>query len=164
MSQSSALHSPISAVGAATNVRWRIFAIVFVVVVVNLIDRTALSIAMPTIGREFALSPTMQGVLLSAFFWSYALLQVPGGWLIDRIGPRAMVAGGTVLWGIFQSLAAFATGGVSLLLTRVGLGAAEARCFPPGQNSAPSGFRRTNGAGVRYSWIAARLWGPRSVG
>ncbi len=132
MSQTSALDSPISAAGAATTVRWRIFAIVFVVVIVNLIDRTALSIAMPTIGREFALSPAMQGVLLSAFFWSYALLQVPGGWLIDRIGPRAMVAGGTVLWGIFQSLAAFATGGISLLLTRVGLGAAEAPVFPAG--------------------------------
>lgn len=116
----------------ASTVRWRIFAIVFIMVVVNLIDRTALSIAMPTIGKEFALSPAMQGVLLSAFFWSYAALQVPGGWLIDKAGPRVMIAGATVLWGIFQSLAALSTGGISLLLARVGLGAAEAPLFPAG--------------------------------
>ena len=116
----------------ASTVRWRIFAIVFVMVVINLIDRTTLSIAMPTIGREFALSPAMQGVLLSAFFWSYALLQIPGGYLIDRFGPRLMISGATVLWGIFQSLAAVSTGGISLLLTRVGLGAAEAPLFPAG--------------------------------
>ena len=118
--------------GAATAVRWRIFAIVFLMVVFNLIDRTALSIAMPTIGREFALSPAMQGVLLSAFFWSYTLLQMPGGYLIDRFGPRLMISGATVLWGVFQCLAAVATGGIGLLLTRVGLGAAEAPLFPAG--------------------------------
>jgi ACS family D-galactonate transporter-like MFS transporter len=115
-----------------TTVRWRIFAVVFGVVVINLIDRTTLSIAMPTISKEFALSPTMQGVLLSAFFWSYAVLQVPGGWLIDRFGPRRLIAGSTVLWGVFQGLAALATGGISLLFTRVGLGAAEAPLFPAG--------------------------------
>ena len=48
----------------------------------------------------------MQGVVLSSFFWTYALLQVPGGWLIDRYGPRRLIAGATIGWGIFQSLAA----------------------------------------------------------
>lgn len=58
----------VPAAAARTSVRWRVFAIVFVLVVLNLIDRTALSIAMPTIAREFAPSPTMQGLVLSAFF------------------------------------------------------------------------------------------------
>jgi MFS transporter, ACS family, D-galactonate transporter len=116
----------------ASNVRWRIFGIVFVLVVINLIDRTALSIAMPTIAKEFGLEPAMQGLILSAFFWSYALLQIPGGWLIDRFGPRALITWATVGWGLFQSLAGLATGGISLLLSRIGLGAAEAPLFPAG--------------------------------
>lgn len=120
------------AVAAPTAVRWRIFAIVFVLVVINLIDRTTLSIAMPTIAREFELSPVMQGVILSSFFWTYALLQIPGGWLIDRYGPRKLIAGATVGWGLFQSLAALATGGLSLLVCRLGLGIAEAPLFPAG--------------------------------
>ncbi len=135
---------------ASTNVRWRIFAIVFVMVVLNLIDRTALSIAMPTIAREFDLSPTMQGVILSAFFWTYALLQVPGGWLIDRYGPRRLVAGATIGWGVFQSLAAVATGGVSLMLTRLGLGIAEAPLFPAG-------------AKLNAIWLSARERGRGAV-
>ena len=128
----SSLSAAAMAAAPRSTVRWRIFAIVFVMVVINLIDRTTLSIAMPTIGKEFALDPVMQGVLLSAFFWSYAALQLPGGWLIDRFGARTLISGATVLWGVFQTLAGFATGGISLLLTRIGLGAAEAPLFPAG--------------------------------
>ena len=97
------VHAGIGAQGLAaqkaSTVRWRIFGIVFALVVINLIDRVTLSIAMPTISKEFSLEPAMQGVILSAFFWSYALLQIPGGWLIDRFGPRALITGATVGWG-----------------------------------------------------------------
>ncbi|PJG84446.1 MFS transporter [Conservatibacter flavescens] len=116
----------------ASNVRWVVFCIIFLLVVVNLIDRISLSIAMPTIAAEFDLSPTMQGIILSSFFWAYALLQIPGGWLIDKFGPRKIVTGSTVLWGLFQTLAAFSTGGISLLLSRFMLGAGEAPLFPAG--------------------------------
>ncbi|MFL9944449.1 MFS transporter [Paraburkholderia agricolaris] len=118
--------------GQASSVRWRIFGVVFLITLINLVDRISLSIAMPTIAREFALSPTMQGLILSSFFWSYALLQIPGGWLIDRFGPRRVVAGATLLWGVFQTLLGVASGGLSLLLLRVGLGGAEAPLFPAG--------------------------------
>ncbi|RZN31451.1 MFS transporter [Bradyrhizobium sp. Leo121] len=120
------------AIRSASTVRWRIFGIIFLLVVINLIDRVTLSIAMPTIAKEFAIEPAMQGLLLSAFFWSYALLQIPGGWLIDRFGPRVLIAGATIGWGFFQAVAGVATGGVSLLLSRIGLGAAEAPLFPAG--------------------------------
>ena len=116
----------------ATTVRWRIFAVVFVLVVINLIDRTALSVAMPTISKEFALGPAMTGVILSAFFWTYAFLQVPGGWLIDKFGPRKLITFSTLAWGGFQTLAGFAPGGITLLATRLGLGVAEAPLFPAG--------------------------------
>ncbi|MFM0327398.1 MFS transporter [Caballeronia glebae] len=116
----------------ATSVRWRIFGVVFLITLINLVDRISLSIAMPTIAKEFALSPAMQGLVLSSFFWSYALLQIPGGWLIDKLGPRKVVAGATVLWGIFQTLMGAATGGLSMLFLRVGLGGAEAPLFPAG--------------------------------
>jgi MFS transporter, ACS family, D-galactonate transporter len=121
-----------AAIGIASAVRWRIFAIIFVLVVINLIDRVTLSIAMPTISKEFSLEPALQGLVLSAFFWSYALLQIPGGWLIDRFGPRALITGATVGWGFFQAIAGFATGGGTLLISRVGLGVAEAPLFPAG--------------------------------
>jgi len=115
-----------------SRVRWRIFAIIFGLTVINLVDRVSLSIAMPTIAHEFQLTPAIQGLILSSFFWAYALLQIPGGWLIDRYGPRRVIGWSTGLWGVFQTVAAFATGGLSLIFARVALGAAEAPLFPAG--------------------------------
>jgi ACS family D-galactonate transporter-like MFS transporter len=130
--QSPAAATPLTGTTKASSVRWRIFAIVFALTMVNLIDRVSLSIAMPTIAHEFSLTPSLQGLILSSFFWAYALLQIPGGWLIDRFGPRRVISWSTGLWGTFQVLAAFATGGLSLLFARVALGAAEAPLFPSG--------------------------------
>ena len=113
-------------------VRWRVFALIGVLTVVNLADRTSLSVGMPTIARELALQPWLQGVILSAFFWTYACLQLPGGWLIDRFGPSRLISASTLLWGLFQTLTMAATGGIGLLLLRLGLGAAEAPMFPAG--------------------------------
>ena len=121
---------------APTAVRWRLFAFIFVVTVVNLADRTSISVGMPTIAKEFALSPGMQGIILSSFFWTYAALQIPGGWMIDRAGPSRVMSGAILLWGLFQTLAMFTTSGLTLLLTRLGLGAAEA---PPKRRRRRSG-------------------------
>jgi ACS family D-galactonate transporter-like MFS transporter len=121
-----------SSAAQPSSVRWRLFAFIFVVTVINMADRTSISVGMPTIAREFALSPAMQGVILSAFFWTYAAFQIPGGWLIDRAGPSRVMTGGILLWGAFQTLAMATTSGVTLLLTRLGLGAAEAPMFPAG--------------------------------
>lgn len=117
---------------APTRTRWRVFAFLGVLTVINLADRTSLSVGMPTIARELGLSPATQGLILSSFFWTYAPLQVPGGWLIDRLGPSRIIAGCTLLWGLFQTLAMLTTSGLTLLLTRLGLGAAEAPLFPAG--------------------------------
>jgi MFS family permease len=116
----------------ATSVRWRNFDVVFLITLINLVDRISLSIAMPTIAKEFALSPAMQELILSSFFWSYAPLQIPGSRLIDRFRPRRVVAAATVLWGVFQTLLRVASGGLSMLLLRVGLDGAEAPLFPAG--------------------------------
>lgn len=128
----SAAPPPAPGPGAASRVRWRLFGLVAVLTVINLADRTSIAVGMPTIAAELALSPAFQGVVLSAFFWSYAFCQLPGGLLIDRLGPSRVVAGATVLWGLFQTLTAAAWGGVTLLLARVGLGVSEAPLFPAG--------------------------------
>jgi MFS transporter, ACS family, D-galactonate transporter len=109
-----------------TSVRWNIFLIMLLLVTVNYIDRASLSVAMPLLTKEFSLSPVMQGFILSSFFWSYTLAQIPGGQLVDRFKPRAVLAICTLFWGGFQALAAIATSSAGLLMTRIGLGLAEA--------------------------------------
>ncbi|ARU94780.1 MFS transporter [Tatumella citrea] len=112
--------------------RWVLFGAMFFLVAVNLMDRITLSIGMPFIKDEFSLSPTMQGLILSSFFWSYALLQIPGGWMLDRFGPRKVVTGALFGWGFFQAIIGFATGGISMMLARIGLGVMEAPVSPSG--------------------------------
>ena len=77
---------------------------------------------MPLISKEFDLSPAMQGLLLSSFFWSYALMQLPGSMMTDRFKPRIAIACAAVLWGACQGIAGFCSNATALLLTRFGLG------------------------------------------
>jgi ACS family D-galactonate transporter-like MFS transporter len=113
-----------------TTVRWRIFLLILVIVSINYVDRASLSVAMPAISKEFGIGAAEQGVILSSFFWTYAFMQIPGGWLADRYRPRLIIAGATIFWGAFQALAALATGWGMLLLARLGLGVAEGPMFP----------------------------------
>ena len=106
---------------AKTSVRWKIFLMMLFLIAINYIDRASLSVAMPLIAKEFDLSPTMQGLILSSFFWTYALMQVPGGMLADKYKPRIVIACATVFWGLAQTVAAFTTNAMSLMLTRLGL-------------------------------------------
>ena len=124
--------STASMAGAArpTNVRWRVVGLMFVLYTINCIDRIALSVGLPVIGKEFDLSPAMQGLILSSFFWTYCGFQIPGGWAADRWGGRKVLGWATALWGSFQCLAAAATGGVTMMLARIGLGAFEAPYMP----------------------------------
>src|SRR4051795_10723662 len=117
---------------APTKVRWKIFLMMLFLISINYIDRASLSVAMPLIAKEFDIGPAVQGLLLSSFFWTYALMQIPGGMLADRYGPRSVIAGATLGWGFFQAVAAVCTGWGSLLVTRLGLGATEAPIYPAG--------------------------------
>ena len=132
MSNQAVASMPLQAVEKKTRVRWKIFLAILFLMAVNYIDRASLSVAMPIIAKEFELTPTMQGLLLSSFFWTYALMQIPSGMLADRFKPRAVIAASTILWGFFQAIAAGSTSFVTLLMTRLGLGASEAPLYPAG--------------------------------
>src|SRR6266403_6359114 len=67
-------------------------------VFLNYIDRSSLSIAAPLLKGELGLSAMQLGVLLSAFFWTYACLQIPAGWLADRFEVKWVFAGGFLIW------------------------------------------------------------------
>ena len=75
-----------------TGVRWKIFLLMLFLISINYIDRASLSVAMPLISKEFDVDPALQGLILSSFFWTYALMQVPGGMLADRFKPRIVIA------------------------------------------------------------------------
>jgi len=123
----------------AIPVRFRILGVLFVMCFVNYLLRNNLSIAIPSIQREFSFSNAEIGWILGSFNFSYALLQVPGGIFGQIFGPRRALTFIAVSWGVLTFLTGFiptlmaasATGVMaSLFVTRLLLGATNAPLFP----------------------------------
>lgn len=113
-----------------TRSRYLIMVMLFITVVINYLDRSNLSIVMPALREEFGLSTVQQGMLLSAFGWTYAAMQIPGGWLVDRIAPRWLYAGALILWSGATLLMGFVSSFAALIVLRLCVGAFEAPAYP----------------------------------
>jgi MFS transporter, ACS family, glucarate transporter len=75
-----------------TRIRWLIVSLLFCLGVLMFIDRVNVSIAAKYIMPEYGLTDVQIGWIFSAFVFGYAILQIPGGWLGDRFGPRIVPA------------------------------------------------------------------------
>ena len=112
--------------------RWQIGGLLGAGMFVNYIDRVNLSVATPAIMDDFDISAAQMGVLASAFLWTYALLQMPIGSIIDKIGVPWVNRVGVFLWALASFLAA-AAGGLGLMIAaRLMLGVGEAPTVPAG--------------------------------
>jgi MFS transporter, ACS family, D-galactonate transporter len=109
--------------------RWTIGILLGVGVLINYFDRIALSVAAPQLSQAFSLNQIELGFLFSAFFWPYALLQIPTGLLLDRLGATRIGRWGGFLWGVASTIAAVTTSFGSLFAARALLGVAEAPGF-----------------------------------
>jgi MFS family permease len=97
---------------------------------INYVDRGNLATAGPLIRDQLSLSNTQLGLLLSAFFWSYAPAQLPAGWLAERLDARRVLAAGLAVWGIATALTGLVSGFIMLLVLRVMLGLGESVMYP----------------------------------
>lgn len=96
----------------------------------NYIDRGALSVAIPDIEEEFSLSPSQKGLLLSVFFWTYALLQLPAGWIVDRFDVKWVYAAGYLIWTAATTMTGFVSSFAALVIARLLLGIGESAAYP----------------------------------
>lgn len=123
----------VSEILAITNAhRWTIIGLLFVASMINYFDRATISMALPLLSAEFKLGPQDKGILLSAFFWSYALMQIPMGWLADRVNLRWLYAGAFAVWSIAQGLMGLAETMTMLITLRILLGIGESIYLPGG--------------------------------
>jgi MFS family permease len=110
--------------------RWFIIALLTISALINYLDRATLSIALPKISIDLSLGPAAKGLLLSAFFWSYALMQVPMGWFADRYNVYWLYAGSFALWSLACGLTGIAGSLAMAILFRIILGVGEAIYLP----------------------------------
>jgi ACS family D-galactonate transporter-like MFS transporter len=114
----------------ATRVRFVMLALLATGTMINYLDRTVLGIAAPSMSKELGIDAVMMGFVFSAFSWTYAIAQVPGGIFLDRFGSKLTYFLSLIFWSLFTALQGVSTGLKSLLLYRFGLGVSEAPCFP----------------------------------
>ncbi len=153
--------------------RWTIVGLLFTASVINYLDRAAISFALPLISKDFHLTPETKGLLLSSFFWSYALMQVPIGWCADRFDLRWLYAGAFAVWSLAQGLTGLAESLAVLIGFRILLGVGESIylpggtkivsvLFPPKDRGLPSGlfdFGTRSGLvleGILIPWLLVR--------
>lgn len=162
-----------------TNLRWGIALILGFGVLVNYIDRGALSVAAKPLHDELGLGPAEFGLLASAFFWIYALAQVPIGIMLDRFGVMLLSRIGALLWTVASILTAIAPNFTLLFAARSFLGIAEAPTFPANAKAVGYWFPRnerglatslfdaaaklSNGIGVLFTAWLMTLFGWRGM-
>lgn len=105
--------------------RWTIVWLLFAASLINYFDRQTLSFALPILGKEFNLDPVQKGWIASAFFWTYALMQIPMGLCVDRFNLRWVYAGAFALWSFAQGITGFAGSLWMLIVCRMLLGIGE---------------------------------------
>ena len=116
--------------GRRTRVRYWMLGLVFVNVMINYLDRSNLSVAGPALSEELKLSSVELGLIFSAFGYSYALLQIPGGLLADRIAPRVLYTLCLITWSLATVCQGLVKGFVGLFGFRLATGAFEAPSYP----------------------------------
>jgi ACS family D-galactonate transporter-like MFS transporter len=99
-------------------------------VFINYIDRANLSVAAPLLQDELGLSHAQLGILLSAFFWTYASMQLLAGWLVDRFDVKWVLAIGFLVWSAATAFTGALHAFMALLVIRVIVGAGESVAYP----------------------------------
>jgi MFS transporter, ACS family, D-galactonate transporter len=122
--------APVLATARRTHARFAILALLTVGTLINYLDRTVISVAAPLLSHDLGLSAVAMGVVFSAFSWTYAAAQIPGGIVLDRIGVRLTYFLSVTIWSGFTLLQGLTTNLWTLLACRMGLGVAEAPAFP----------------------------------
>src|SRR5215471_8548058 len=113
-----------------TNVRSLVIVFAVALAVVTYIDRVCISFAAPLIIKDLSLTTEQMGWAFTAFGWAYALFEIPGGYLGDRMGPRSVLTRIVLWWSFFTAATGWAWNFVSLAVTRFLFGIGEAGCFP----------------------------------
>jgi ACS family D-galactonate transporter-like MFS transporter len=131
-----------------TRHRYVVMVMIFVCVVITYLDRSNISITAPVMRSELGIDTVHMGWILSAFGWTYAFCQIPGGWLVDRIRPRYFYPAILVLWSVATACLGWVGSFVALFALRLLIGALEAPSYSINNQVVTSWFPDRERAGA----------------
>jgi ACS family D-galactonate transporter-like MFS transporter len=114
----------------AVKIRHLVLFVLCLMYFIAYIDRVNISVAGPTMRKDLGLTPTELGLVFSAFAYPYAAMQIAGGWMSDRFGPRLVLAALSLLWATATILTGLSWSVASLVVFRVLVGIGEGGAFP----------------------------------
>ena len=150
---------PNSSASTPTRTRYWVIAFAVSLAIIQYIDRVCISQAAPSISKDLGLLEGQMGLVFAAFTLAYALFEIPGGYLGDRIGPRKVLLRIVLWWSFFTAATGWVRSLPALLVTRFLFGAGEAGCFPnltKAFNRWLPSHERSRAQGIM--WMTAR-WG-----
>lgn len=136
-------------------IRIGILVLITLATMLNYLDRSVMGVAKPALTAELGIDAVTMGFIFSAFSWTYALAQVPGGAMLDKLGVRLTYAASLILWSVATLAHGLMTSVAGLLSARLALGLAEAPCYPSNSRILNSWFPQNE---------RARATGVYSVG
>lgn len=151
--------TPRAAALPASRRRFLVMGLLFTTVVINYLDRSNLSIAAPGIANEFRIDPVHMGLVFSAFGWTYTPLQIPGGWLVDRVHPRVLYPLTILAWSLATLSLGLANGLTLLLILRMTVGLFEVPSFLMNNRIATTWFGEKERATCIAVYTAAEFVG-----
>jgi MFS family permease len=143
----------------SSNARRIVLWFAITLAIITYVDRVCISQAAPKMQEELGLTKVQMGYAFTAFGWAYAVFEIPGGWLGDRIGPRKVLMRVVTMWSIFTIATGWAWNLWSLIVSRFFFGVGEAGCFPNITKAFSNWFpmsERVKAQGIL--WLSAR-WG-----
>ena len=142
-----------------THARYRVIVFAVSLAILSYISRVCISQAAPDITRDLKLSDVQMGYIFGAFGLSYALFEIPGGWLGDKMGPRSVLMRIVIWWSVFTAATGWMWNFTSLWIVRFLFGAGEAGGFPNLTKIFTSWLpHRERLRAQSFMWTAAR-WG-----
>lgn len=139
--------------------QYRVLALLGVAAVIAYVQRLAISVPTKEIEADLGIGPTEMGWVLSAWYWGYAVCQLPSGWLADRWGSRRAIVVFALLWSVLTGLAGLAGSFPVLLVAWAGMGCAQAGIFPCATKAIGTWFPPTGRASASGLLIASQAVG-----
>jgi ACS family D-galactonate transporter-like MFS transporter len=146
-----------------TRVRYLMLAMMFFTVVINYLDRNNLSTAVTGIKAEYGIDNAEMGYVLSAFGWAYALFQIPGGWLVDKMTPRVLLPVILVLWSLATISTSLASTVFAFFAIRLLVGLMEAPTYSVLNQVTTAWFPVRERATAVGTFISAQFLGPAFI-
>jgi len=143
--------------------RWWLLALLFTAMLIAYVHRGAFSVAAPFLANELNLSKARLGIILSSFFWIYAFMQVPAGWVVDRFGTKRAYSIGLMFWSLAAALEGVARGAISLIALRVAIGAGQSISFPASARAVANSFNQRERGTVTGVYLTGVRFGTALV-